>query len=245
MTEYTKPKDVHTELIRLTDDLSFPMHLIEGGTFDMGGTEYDDEQPIHEVSVSNFYLCPFQVTQEVYEFIMGNNPARFKGEKRPVENVSWDDTKEFFEKFKDKTGWKLRLPTEAEWEYAARGGNEKYSQGYKYSGSDDLKQVGWYYKNSGEETKPVGLLLPNELGLYDMSGNVYEWCKDWYDSETYKKREGKTVNPQRPEKGGYRVVRGGSYFRNAILCRPAYRSDASPDHRLNTIGFRVACSPPV
>ncbi len=225
------------------------MHLIEGGTFDMGGDKYSSEKPIDEVSVPDFYLCPFQVTQEIYEFIMGKNPSYFKGENRPVETVSWDDTKEFIRKLNEKTKelniGEFRLPTEAKWEYAAKGGKGKYVHGYKYSGSDDLKQVGWYRENSGRETKPVGLLLPNELGLYDMSGNVWEWCEDdWHRSYKMASDDG-SAWIDTPDRGGLRVLRGGGYFDLAVRCRPADRGTYSPDDRNDFIGFRVACSPPV
>ena len=220
------------------------LHMIrvEGHTkgefFYMGGDVGDWEKPIHQVSISNdYYICKFQVTQALYQEIMHENPAHFKGVNRPVEMVRWEDVTEQFlpalnvhEKVQKKleeegiADWAFRLPTEAEWEYAARGG--KYSQGYKYSGSDKLKQVGWYNDNSGGETKEVGLLLPNELGLYDMSGNVWEWCADWYSGkycqECYDK--GTVKNPKGPDTGGYRVMRGGGCFSFAVNCRSAYRS---------------------
>jgi sulfatase modifying factor 1 len=228
----------------------------EGDTFKMGSTKHDDEQPIHDVHIGySFYIGKFQVTQGLYNAVMEDNPSHFQGASRPVEEVSWDDAKLFivaleemeavkdFKKEHKLLGYKFRLPTESEWEYAAKGGLN--SQGYEYCGSDVLKQVGWYRDNSGGETKPVGLLLPNELGLYDMSGNVFEWCEDdWHDD--YKKApddgsawvDGTTA----ADKATYRVIRGGYYFINAGLCRPAFRIHYSPDYRYYDIGFRLVFS---
>ena len=168
---------------------------------------------------------------------MGNNPSHFKGDDLPVENVSWDDAQEFITKLNSLTGKAYRLPTEAEWEFAARGGVQ--SKGYLYAGSNDLKTVGWYWKNSGGQTHPIGTKKPNELGLYDMSGNVWEWCNDWYGDYPTEPQ----VNPTGLDSGTYRVHRGGSWYSTAQYCRSAYRNYWLPDHRDFFNGFRLALAP--
>ena len=159
-----------------------PMIYIEGGTFEMGSKVYKREQPIRSVTVSSFYIGQFPVIQSLYKSMMGNNPSHFQGANRPVEQVSWDDAKTFVKILNNNTGLEVRLPSEAEWEFAARGGNR--SEDYRYSGSDDLKQTSWFKENSGYETKSVGLLRCNELGVFDMCGNVSEWCAD-VDHDSY------------------------------------------------------------
>uniref|UniRef100_UPI004056864C formylglycine-generating enzyme family protein n=1 Tax=Candidatus Electronema sp. TaxID=2698783 RepID=UPI004056864C len=215
--------------------------LVEGGEFMMGDDngEYDDEKPAHRVRLDDFYIGKHPVTQELWQAVMGNNPSRFKGERRPVEQVSWIDAQDFLDRLNSRTGKKFRLPTEAEWEYAARGG--KYSQDYKYAGSDRAKQVAWHDANSGDETHEVGLLLPNELGLYDMSGNVWEWCSDWFAADYYAQchQRGTVDNPQGPDSGGRRVLRGGSYFNDSQDCRAVYRYDYPPVYRYVNLGFRL------
>ncbi len=232
---------------QLPAGFSFEMILVEGGLFHMGG-QNDQVQamelPVHRVTLPGFYIGKYPVTQVLWKAVMGdgNNPSFFQGDKRPVEMVSWDDAQAFLQKLNELTGKRYRLPTEAEWEYAARGGI--HGQGYEYCGSDDLKQVGWYDDNSGGETKPVGLLLPNELGLYDMSGNIYEWCEDdWHSSYDAPGRpdDGNAwVNG--PGRGARRVVRGGYYFSDPVFCRPAYRNDWRPDDRYYYVGFRLVLS---
>ena len=226
-------------IIQLTEQLSFDLIHIEGGTFLMGedNGEYDDESPAHEVNVKDFYMGKFQVTQNIWEWVMNNNPSGFKGELKPVDSVSWLDGKEFIQKLNDITGKAFRFPTEAEWEYAARGG--LYRQGFIYSGSDKLSQVAWNKSNSNNETHEAGLLLPNELGLYDMSGNVWEWCEDdWHENYKGAPVDGSAwVNS--PERGAGRVLRGGSYFDGAVYCRPAIRDRNSPDGRGGSNGFRL------
>ena len=227
--------------IYLPSGTSFEMIFVDGGSFEMGSKEYDWAQPVQKVTVPSFYIGKYPVTRFVYD--SAKDLEKEKGtlvDNRPVNNVSWKDAKRFIQQLNKQTGRSFRLPSEAEWEYAARGG--KYSQGYNYSGSDKLKQVGWYNENSGNETKEVGLLLPNELGIYDMSGNVWEWCEDDYHGD-YK---GVPLNGQpwidKPERGGRRVIRGGSYFFNAELCRPTYRSGLTPDARNDDMGFRLVLS---
>jgi formylglycine-generating enzyme required for sulfatase activity len=213
------------------------MVKIEGGTFQMGSNDYGDEKPIHSVTLSSFYLSKYQVTQKQWTEIMGNNPSRFKGEDLPVENVSWNDAQEFIKKLNEITGKKYRLLTEAEWEYAARGGNQ--SQGYKYAGSDNLDEVGWYDKNSNSKTHPVGQKKPNELGLYDISGNVWEWCEDiWH--EDYKGAPEDGIAWLTDGDSSRRVLRGGSWGYVDVNCRVAYRLRGSPTVRYNRYGFRLA-----
>lgn len=214
------------------------MVFIPGGTFQMGDTFGDgdeDEKPVHTVTVSDFYLGKYEVTQKQWQEIMGNNPSDFKGDNRPVENVSWNDVQEFIRRLNARTGGNFRLPTEAEWEYAARGGNR--SRGYKYSGSNDADAVAWYSKNSGDQTHPVGTKLPNELGLYDMSGNVWEWCQDWYGSYS----SGSQHNPKGPLYGKSRMVRGGSWGSDDRVVRVSNRLRDNPDDRNDLdVGFRLA-----
>jgi len=165
---------------------------------------------------------------------MGSNPSRFKGENLPVENVSWDDCQAFIRKLNELTGQTFRLPTEAEWEYAARGGIK--SKGYKYAGSNTLNDVAWYYGNNGEKTHPVGSKSSNELGLYDMSGNVWEWCQDWYGSYSSSSQ----TNPSGASSGSIRVYRGGSWYNNAGSCRVSYRYGGNPSHSFDFLGLRLA-----
>ena len=167
---------------------------------------------------------------------MGNNPSYFKGDNLPVENVSWNDCQTFIFRLNNLTGKNFRLPTEAEWEYAARGGNR--SRGYKYSGSNTLSDVAWFDDNSGSKTHPVGTKSPNELGLYDMSGNVWEWCSDWYGTYSSSSQ----TNPTGPSSGSGRVRRGGCWLNDAGLCRSSSRCDGSPDERGDYLGLRLALS---
>ena len=218
----------------------FDMAYVKGGTFTMGATAeqgsdaYDWEKPTHSVTVSDFYIGKYEVTQAQWKAVMGSNPSRWKGDNLPVENVSWNDIQEFIQKLNAQTGKKFRLPTEAEWEYAARGGNQ--SKGYKYSGSNSIGDVAWYYDNSSSKTHPVGQKTPNELGIYDMSGNVWEWCGDWYGSYSSSSQ----TNPTGPSSGSFRVLRGGSWSYIAGSCRVSRRS-YDPDYRSDNYGFRLAC----
>ena len=223
------------------DDIMRNMVYVEGGTFTMGATSEqkkpdDDEKPTHRVSLSSFYIGKYEVTQALWKAVMGSNPSHFEGDNLPVENVSWNDCQTFLRKLNAMTGKNFRLPTEAEWEFAARGGNR--SRGYQYSGSNVLSDVAWYYDNSGSKTHNVGTKAPNELGIYDMSGNVWEWCQDWKGSYIGSAQ----TNPKGPSSGSYRVDRGGSWFNFAWSCRVACRYCHTPDYRYFDLGFRLALS---
>jgi formylglycine-generating enzyme required for sulfatase activity len=218
---------------------SIEMVAIKGGTFQMGSNEGDDEKPIHSVTVSDFSIGKTEVTQAQWVAIMGSNPSSFKGDNLPVEQVSWDDVQVFLGKLNVKTGKTYRLPTEAEWEYAARGGKD--SQGYTYSGSNTIADVAEYDGNNNKSTKPVAGRKPNELGLYDMSGNVWEWCSDWYGENYYASLL--QNNPQGPSTGSNRVFRGGSWPDHASYCRVAIRGLVTPYYRSYNLGFRLALVP--
>ena len=219
--------------------VSFTMVAVQGGTFTMGATAEQgsdvgsDEKPTHQVTLSSFHIGQTEVTQELWQAVMGNNPSKFRGVYYPVEKVSWDDCQAFIAKLNALTGRCFRLPTEAEWEYAARGGNK--SQGYKYAGSNTLANVAWYRDNSVSSTHDVATKSPNELGLYDMSGNVWEWCQDWKGSYSSSSQ----TNPKGPSSGSYRVYRGGSWDVNAGLCRVSNRYD-TPSFRGRGLGLRLA-----
>ena len=222
--------------------VSFEMVRVEGGTFRMGATSeqkdeaWDREKPVHSVTLSGYYIGKTEVTQVLWEAVMGINPSRFKGDYLPVENVSWDDCQEFIRKLNSMTGQNFRLPTEAEWEFACRGGNN--SRGYKYSGSNNLGSVAWYDGNSGNKTHPVGTKAPNELGIYDMSGNVWEWCADWYGDYS----SGAQTNPTGPYGGSNRVYRGGSWNYDVGRCRSSNRDFYYPWIRDIILGLRLALS---
>ncbi len=208
--------------------VTFEMVKVDGGSFMMGS--YDgasDEQPVHSERVGDFYIGKTEVTQQLWTAVMGSNPSRFRGENLPVENVSWFDCQEFVERLSRLTGRIFRLPTEAEWEYAARGGNR--SRGYKYSGSNDLYRVAWYTENSSSQTHPVGLKLDNELGLFDMSGNVWEWVSDSFSNSYSQSRNSSD-----------RVNRGGGWSNSAGACRSAFRNYNTPGNRRDNLGFRLA-----
>ncbi len=218
--------------IETVGGLNLEMVLIEGGTFTMGCTPeqgddcYGDERPAHEVTVSDFYIGKYEITQKQWRKVMGSDPseAYFKGcDDCPVERVSWDEAQQFIRELNRMTRNNYRLPTEAEWEFAARGGNK--SQGFKYAGSNNLNEVAWYDNNSGRRTHPVGQKKPNELGLYDMSGNAWEWCSDWYGRYTPQSK----VNPQGPASGTHRIYRGGGYNSNEVRCRVTNRYLFAPE----------------
>ena len=224
--------------------VSFNMIKVQGGTFTMGATSeqgseaWDSEKPAHKVTLSSYYIGQTEVTQELWTAVMGSNPSKFKGigSNLPVEKVSWNDCQEFITKLNAITGKCFRLPTDAEWEYAARGGCK--SKGYKYSGSDNIDDVAWYKDNSDRTPHTVAMKSPNELGLYDMSGNVWEWCQDWFGG--YEK--GAQNNPTGPSSGSYRVGRGGSWNSGARFCRSSYRDYDSPSFSSYDLGLRLALS---
>ena len=221
--------------------VSFTMVYVQGGTFTMGATSEQgsdaesDEKPTHRVTLSSYYIGQTEVTQALWQAVMGSNPSYFTGNSsRPVERVSWNDCQTFIRKLNSLTGQHFRLPTEAEWEFAARGGNN--SRGYKYSGSNTIGDVAWYSVNNGSSTYPVATKSSNELGIYDMSGNVWEWCNDWYGSYSSSSQ----TNPQGPSSGSDRVLRGGSWLSFAGDCRVSYRVSNTPGGRISVNGLRLA-----
>ena len=232
----------NTITIPVKAGISIDMVRVEAGTFTMGATPemkdpWDDEKPTHQVTLTNdYYIGKYEVTQALWKAVMGNNPSNFKGDNLPVEMVSWDDCQEFISKLNSITGKTFRLPTEAEWEYAARGG--KKSRGYQYSGSSNLSDVAWYTSNSGSKTHAVGSKQANELGIYDMSGNVLEWCQDWYG----KYSSSSQANPTGANSGSDRVFRGGCWNYSAWSCRSSYRIIYSPDYRNYNLGLRLLLS---
>ena len=230
--------------IPVKDGISIDMVRVEAGTFTMGATpemkdpDYDyDEKPTHQVTLTNdYYIGKYEVTQALWQAVMGSNPSKFKGDNLPVENVSWKDCQEFLSKLNNTTGKTFRLPTEAEWEYAARGG--KKNRGYLYSGSNNISDVAWYSDNSDNKTHAVGFKQANELGIYDMSGNVYEWCQDRKGSYSSSSQ----VNPTGAASGSYRVRRGGYWSSSARYCRSSDRSSSSPGYRDFDLGLRLVLS---
>ena len=231
---------ISTERFKI-NEVKFNMVGVQGGAFFMGATleqtQYGDvdEQPCHNVAVSSFRISDTEVTQALWKAVMGenNNPSRFKGDDLPVENVTWEDCQKFIKKLNTITGKQFRLPTEAEWEYAARGGNQ--SMAYAFPGSDECNEVAWNAHNA-KSTKPVATLKPNELGLYDMGGNVAEWCEDWYFAYSFIHQ----TNPQGPGIGSNKVLRGSFWEDGQRYCHISYRYSAKPTFKSQNIGFRLA-----
>ena len=228
--------------IPVKNGINIEMVKVEAGSFDMGATpemENPDasEKPVHRVTLTNNYnIGKYEVTQALWQAVMGNNPSYFKGEDLPVEQVSWNDCQDFISKLNAMTGKKFRLPSEAEWEYAARGG--KKSRGYQYSGSNTLGDVAWNDGNSGSKTHAVDTKQPNELGIYDMTGNVWEWCQDWYGSYSSSPQ----TNPTGAVSGSGRVYHGGSWVSSARDCRSSYRGLSTPGARSFILGLRLVLS---
>lgn len=223
-------------------DMKFRMMPVPGGTFSMGCTRpgsakhnYEAEFPVHKVTVDTFYMGKFEVTQRLWMTVMGNNPSRWTyNDSLPVEQVSWNDVQMFIARLSQMTGYRFRLPTEAEWEFAARGGNN--SKNYVFPGQDgDPGAVAWYGMNSGNTTHPVGRKKANELGLHDMAGNVWEWCSDWYGAYSADAQE----NPRGPKHGESRILRGGSLNSPSWGCTVSDRSWYQPDYGYGFHGFRL------
>ena len=243
-----KEEEAKNSQIITVNGVSFKMKRVQGGSFTMGCTSEQggdcdgDEKPSHQVTLSDYWIGETEVTQALWEAVMGSNPSSFKGDNRPVEKVSWDDCQEFIRKLNALTGKTFALPTEAQWEYAARGGNK--SRHCKYAGSNTIGDVAWYRENCYDKgssspdygTHPVKGKQANELGLYDMSGNVWEWCEDWYGSYSSSSQ----TNPTGPSSGSLRVYRGGSWYSYAGNCRVSYRYDFTPVNRFYYLGFRLS-----
>ena len=238
------------------NDVRFEMVFVEGGTFAMGCTPeqsdcFNSEKPAHNVTLSDFYMGKYPVTQKFWSAVMGNgiqqqrslaerNALCGEGDDYPMYFVNYEECVEFCNKLNKllsnqlPEGYKFGLPTEAQWEYAARGG--KKSNSYKYSGGNSINNFAWNSDNSGKTTHPVGKKMPNELTIYDMSGNVWEWCSDWYDVNYY--AVSPSIDPKGPDSGTLRVIRGGAWNEAAARCRVSNRGSSS-NYRLNRIGFRV------
>lgn len=232
--------------IPVKDGINIEMVKVEAGTFMMGATPemedpHNSDKPVHRVTLTNgYYIGKYEVSQYLWQVVMGANPSEVKYANLPVENVSWYDCQEFIAKLNRLTGKTFRLPTEAEWEYAARGGNK--SRGFRFSGSNYIGDVAWYSLNSdynrGVKPHPIGDKQPNELGIYDMTGNVEEWCQDWYGSYNNSSQ----TNPLGPVNGTYRVRRGGSIYTSRFHCFSSSRFEFSPEKHAEFLGFRLALS---
>lgn len=237
----SQEKSDSQDLININvNGVHFDMIYVQGGQFTMGATEEQDpyasmdEYPKHQVTLSDYYIGKYEVTQDIWEAVMGTNPSFNTGTSNPVEQITYDDCLEFIDKLNALTGMEFSLPTEAQWEYAARGGNK--SQNYIYSGSDDVNNVAWSPEISEWTTHNVGELAPNELGLYDMSGNVAEWCADFYGDYS----EEQQTNPSGPEDGSTRVIRGGSYASSySTDLRNSARYQEVPDYSFDDLGLRL------
>lgn len=241
------------EVIISKMDIKLEMILVKSGLFNMGKPGSKSNARLHQVQLDEFYISKYEITQSLWKMIMKENPSKRIGDDLPVENVSWDEVQNFIGRLNGLTEKKYRLPTEAEWEYAARGGH-RAGENQKYSGSDSIDMVAWYWKNSGDTVlqgrwdnellienncriRKVGSLQANELGIHDMTGNVWEWCSDWYADEYY--LESPLSNPKGPDTGITKVCRGGSYLSKASYCRNGFRFSYPPQSRYNYLGFRL------
>ncbi|NLR90931.1 formylglycine-generating enzyme family protein [Flammeovirga agarivorans] len=241
-TNAQKKKKNYTETI---DHVSFDMIFVKGGTFEMGDRKGDlqldtgenPSLPIHDVTISDFFVGKFEVTQQLWETVMGSNPSEHVKGGRPVENVSWNDCQEFIKKLNTLTGNDYRLLTESEWEYVVRGG-KKYNK--TNLGRENIPERAWILSNSDNTSHTAGTRFPNELGIYDLQGNVWEWVNDYYAVDSYKQAE--QTNPQGVQNGKERVYRGGSFLSDENFCRPAYRNYDMPDIKQGFLGLRVARS---
>jgi formylglycine-generating enzyme required for sulfatase activity len=236
--------------VRMEPEVVFEMVRVEADTFQMGcgdnaegvvtnkgcAEAENSEKPVHAVSLNSFYIGKYEVTQQQWMDVMGSNPSRLTNcDKCPVESVSFKDIQEFLQKLNSKSSKKYRLPTEAEWEYAARGGHK--IQEFAYSGSNKAEEVAWFSLNSGNKTHPVGEKTPNSLGIYDMSGNVWEWCSDFYDETFYGRSP--VNNPKGPPSGDFNILRGGSWLGPSSKCRVSSRKWEMPNQKSDSHGFRL------
>ncbi len=243
----------------LVQGIPFTMIYVKGGSFDMGATAEQaegkdaDENPVHKVALSSFYIGECEVTQELWQLVMGTtvtqqrdkaNPAwplRGEGAKYPMYYVNFNEVQEFIAKLNEMTGQNFALPTEAQWEYAARGGNK--SARNRFSGDAVLENVGWFAGNANETNHPVAQKSANELGIYDMSGSVWEWCNDWYAIRSYSDKQNAKANPQGVASGEDMVLRGGCILTEENSCRNSNRGHMNPEYRNSFTGFRLVLVP--
>ncbi|HZL09731.1 MAG TPA: SUMF1/EgtB/PvdO family nonheme iron enzyme [Prolixibacteraceae bacterium] len=241
--------DCWIEAIKLTPEfftenvnaVNFNMIAIKGGTFLMGSNEYDDEKPLHSVTVSDFFMAETQVTRVLWKAIMSSKQYDRKGDNLPVDYLSWGDAQDFISKLNVKTGKTYRLPTEAEWEYAAGGGETNRTIWAGTNDENKKHNYAWYDPQSNGTFHPVGIKQPNPLGLYDIGGNVWEWCSDWYSADYY--ANSPQNNPKGASTGHSRVFRGGDGYPDASFCRVAIRGRTAPGNRCYYLGFRLALVP--
>jgi len=244
---------MYPNAIVMAKDINIDLVLVKSGDFIMGMPASKSNARQHRVELDAFYISKYEITQEIWEKVMKDNPSNIVGDSLPVENVSWNEVQTFISRLNDISGKHYRLPTEAEWEYAARGGH-KIGESQRYAGGDDIDLLGWYWKNSGDEVlegrwnnelikqnncriQKTAQLAPNSLGIYDMTGNVWEWCSDWYKDDYY--LESPLSNPPGPETGKTKVCRGGSYLSKKSYCRNGFRFSYPPQSKYNYLGFRL------